>query len=106
MFLLDLPRGVHQPAFGLPNPLRSLSSLPHREMLSLAPVIVSQPRDFNTPDLGDLVCPASIRSASMTSLPDMQSRIHDGSSQARNPSVTLGFPGNRAVKPGRSVIVS
>ena len=40
------------------------------------------------------------------SLPHMQSRIHDGSSQARNPSVTLGFPGNRAVKLGGSVIVS
>ena len=36
----------------------------------------------------------------------MQSCIQAGSSHARNPSATLGFPGNRAVSPGRSVIVS
>ena len=105
-FLLYLPSGVHRPTSGLSNLLRSLGSLPHRELLPPAPVIASQPRDFNIPDLSGLVCPASIRTACMTSLPHMRSRIQAGSNHARNPSATLGFPGNRAVSPGGSVIVS
>ena len=93
-------------AFGRPNPLLPLDSRLHPPKVTTTPVIVLQVRDFNSSALYGSVCPTSIPRSSTTFLPYMQSHIHDGSSQARNPSVTLGFPGNRAVKPGGSVIVS
>ena len=91
MFLPFLPSGVRRSGSDLPKPLRSRGSLLLREELPPAPVIASQPLDFNIPDLGGLVCPTSIRTASTSSLPDMQSRIQAGSGQARNPTATLGF---------------
>ena len=59
MFLLVLPIGAHRPEADLPNPLRSLDSLPHPKKLPPAPVIASQPRDFNIPDLTGTDCPDS-----------------------------------------------
>ena len=50
--------------------------------------------------------PVDSHAAAVEKLPHMQSRIQAGSSQARNPSATLGFPSNGAVRPGGSVIVS
>ena len=58
-FLPVLPSGAHRPEADLPNPLRSLDSLPHPKKLSPAPVIVSQPHDFNIPDLTGTDCPDS-----------------------------------------------
>ena len=90
--LLDLPSGVHRPASGLSNPWRSLGSLPHREMLLPAPIIASQARDFNIPDLGGRVRPRSVRTAYMTFLPDMRSDMLTGSGPALDPAVALGSP--------------
>ena len=59
MFLPVLPIGAHRPEADLPNPLRSLDSLPHPKKLPPAPVIASQPHDFNIPDLTGTVCPGS-----------------------------------------------
>ena len=59
LFLLVLPIGAHRPEADLPNPLRSLDSLPHPKKLPPAPVIASQPRDFNIPDLTGTDCPDS-----------------------------------------------
>ena len=103
--LLDLPSGVHRPASGLSNPWRSLGSLPHREMLLPAPIIASQARDFNIPDLGGRVRPRSVRTAYMTFLPDMRLSIEIGRCQARNPAATLGFPVTPSVASRVSVIV-
>ena len=69
-----------------------------------APVIASHPRDFNIPDLGGRVCPGSIRTASTTFLPLMQSRIQAASRQARNPAATLGFLRSRPARHRASVI--
>ena len=90
-FLPVLPSRAHRPESDQSTPLRSLGSLLHPEKRPLPPVIASQPRDFNIPDPSGLVCPASIRTASTTSLPHMQSRIQTGSGPARNPMATLGF---------------
>ena len=59
MFLLDLPSGARRPEADLPNPLRSFDSLPRPKKLPPAPVIASQPHDFNIPDLTGTVCPNS-----------------------------------------------
>ena len=91
MFLLFLPSGVHRSESDLAKPLRPRGLLLLREKLPPAPVIASKPLDLNIPDLGGLVCPTSIRTASTSSLPDMQSRIQAGNGQARNPTATLGF---------------
>ena len=57
--LLFLPSSAHRPEAYLSNPLRSLDSLLHPEKLPPAPVIVSQPYDFNIPDLTGTDCPNS-----------------------------------------------
>ena len=59
IFLPVLPSGAHRPEADLPNPLRSLDSLPHTKKLPPAPVIVSQPHDFNIPNLAGTDCPDS-----------------------------------------------
>ena len=60
MLLPFLPSGAHRPEADLPNPLRSLDSLSHPKKLPPAPVIVSQPHDFNIPDLTGTDCPDSL----------------------------------------------
>ena len=59
MFLPFLPSGAHRPEADLSNPLRSFDSLLHPEKVPPAPVIASQPHDFNLPDLTGTVCPDS-----------------------------------------------